>query len=84
MRAISIAFAVVLCVVRFRFDAHPLSAIGTYQAIAHIFVGILIGLWLASWRFRRVPSDFMSYSWAGYLAVVISLVEIVAAVIGRL
>lgn len=72
---VCVLITVFLCVIRFRFDAHPVSPIGTYQAIAHCFVGGLIGAWLTDRRGKR---------WAGQLAILMCVVEIIAAVLGRL
>lgn len=70
-----IAFAVVLAALRFGLESHPVSAAGTYEAIAHLFVGGLIGLSVTRCKGWPVLAG---------VAVAISLVEIAAAVIGRM
>lgn len=83
MKAVCVSIALLLCLMRFSFAAHPLSVIGTYQAFAHLFVGILIGMWYVGRRFM-FTDEFCDYTWAGVLAIVISLVELIAAIMGRI
>ena len=59
----SLAFAVG----RFLIETHPLSLSGTYRAFAHLFVGGLIGAWLAS-RDRKLL----------YMVVCLSVLELSA------
>jgi len=43
-----ILFTVLFASARFFIPSQPLSLVGSYQAFAHLFVGGLIGAWLAS------------------------------------
>lgn len=75
MQVAVVVFACVLAALRFGIDPHPVSADGTYEAVAHLFVGGLVGAAMTGckcWQFL-----------VG-VAVTISLVEVVAAVLGRL
>lgn len=36
------------CAARFYIPTHPVSAAGSYTALAHVFVGLLIGAFLAT------------------------------------
>lgn len=45
---ILILIAVLFGVARFFMPSHALSAAGTYEAFAHLFLGGLIGAWLVS------------------------------------
>ncbi len=59
--------ALIMAGIRFFIPTHPLSPSGSYEAVAHLFVGGLIGAFLASKQ-------------KGYLAIagLLSLVELVA------
>jgi hypothetical protein len=60
-------FCLLFAVTRFLIPTHPLSTHGTYEAFAHLFVGGLIGAWMASRRKVYLG-----------LAVVMAVVELVA------
>ncbi len=47
-----IVLSFVLAAARFFVPGHPLSLAGTYEAFAHLFVGGLIGAWLATRDYR--------------------------------
>lgn len=68
------AFCMVMVVLRFTIppSGHPLSLAGSYEALAHLLVGGLVGAWLAT--------KDKSYLW---LAVGLSFVEIVAFLSSR-
>jgi len=72
MKPLLLLLAILLCIVRFFVDTHPVSFSGSYQAVAHLFVGGLLGAWLQS----QAPELY-------WLAGVISLVEVFAAANGR-
>ena len=59
--------AAIFSVIRFFIPSHPLSPSGSYQALAHLFVGGLIGAWMAS-----------KEKWYGFLALGLTAVELVA------
>lgn len=42
--------ALVIALIRFMIPTHPLTLVGSYEAVAHLFVGGLIGAWLVSRR----------------------------------
>lgn len=65
-------FACLLGIVRFAISPSELSFSGTYQAVAHIFVGGLLGAWLAS-RQR-------AYLW---IVLGLSVLEVIAAISAR-
>lgn len=76
--------AAALGVGRFFVPSHELSLAGSYEAVAHLFVGGLIGAWLCgmSWQ-RSVPSvEGVNEEWVHphhlYMAllVVLTLVEL--------
>lgn len=64
-----------LAVVRFFVPGHGPSGPGTYEALAHCWVGGLLGAWLADRQGNR---------WCGWLALGLSVVEVVAFALGRL
>jgi hypothetical protein len=43
-----IAIALLFGIARFFIPVHPVSAFGSYEAFAHLFIGGLIGAWLVS------------------------------------
>lgn len=50
------------CIVRLYIPTHPVSAGGSYTALAHVFVGLLIGMFIAT------PSDDCLYKKAGVIS----------------
>jgi hypothetical protein len=68
-----IAIAIVLGIIRPFLSPHPVSLQGSYEAVAHLFVGGIIGAWMVT-RAR----------WLMAIAVVLTLVEIGSAVFGAL
>lgn len=40
-----------LSVIRFSMPSHPVSVNGSYEALAHLYVGGLLGAWLVSRRY---------------------------------
>lgn len=44
-------FAALLAYFRFHMSSHPVSIDGSYEAIAHLFVGGLLGAWLVSRKY---------------------------------
>lgn len=40
--------ALAVALVRFMVPTHPLTLVGSYEAVAHLMVGSLIGAWLVS------------------------------------
>ncbi len=67
MNFVLAVIVVALSIVRFMIPSHPLSGPGSYEAVAHLVVGFLIGAYVAG-RDRR-------YLWA---ALALSAVEVVA------
>jgi hypothetical protein len=65
-------FALAVGIVRPFLTSHPLSAQGSYEAFAHLFVGGLIGAWLVT-RARLYLG----------LVIVLSIVELVSALLKR-
>ena len=73
MKAIVIVVAIATGALRPFLPTHPLSAPGSYEAFAHLFVGGVLGAWMVS-RAR----------WLLYIAISLSLVEVGSATIGVL
>jgi hypothetical protein len=73
MQAVVILVAIVIAVLRPFLPTHPVSLQGSYEAIAHMVVGGILGAWLVS-RAR----------WLLYTAIALSVVEVVCATIGAL
>lgn len=71
LRGVVIAIAVVIAIVRPFMPMHPVSPQGSYEAIAHLFVGGILGAWLAT-RER----------WLLAIAIGLSVVEVLSALIG--
>lgn len=71
MKFAVIAIAIVLAVLRPFLAPHPMSLQGSYEAIAHLFVGGVIGAWLVT-RAR----------WLLAIAIGLTVVELGSAVIG--
>lgn len=67
-----LAAAVAICMVRAFVEPTHVSVSGSYQAVAHLFVGGLIGWAVAERRWRF-----------GIVAGVMSVVEVAAAVLTR-
>lgn len=59
--------ALVIALIRFMIPTHPLTLVGSYEAVAHLFVGGLIGAWLVSRRHLFLV-----------VVVLLSVVELVA------
>jgi hypothetical protein len=68
-----VALAIVIGLIRLFMPFHPLSLPGTYEAVAHLFVGILIGVLLPKLN-RKV---------AIYTIVALTAVEVVCALKGN-
>ena len=73
MKFVVIAAAVVLGIIRPFLSPHPVSMQGSYEAIAHMFVGGVIGAWLVT----RAP-------WLLATAIVLAIVEVGSALFGVL
>jgi len=69
MKFAIIAIAVVLGVIRPFLSPHPVSMQGSYEAIAHLFVGGVIGAWLVT-RAR----------WLLVIGIGLTVVEVASAV----
>ena len=71
-RGLIVLTAIAVGIARPFLTSHPLSAEGSYEAFAHLFVGALIGAWLV--RRERL-----------YLALVVglSIVELASALLKR-
>jgi hypothetical protein len=70
-RAILSLACLVVFVARFTVPSHALSWPGTYEAIAHLLVGGLVGAWLAS-RDRKYLYMFLFLSCVEMAAFVLS------------
>ena len=68
-----LVFAACIGVARFFLPAHSPTVAGSYQAFAHLFVGGLFGAYFASRK------KFLLY-----IALALTVLEVVAAVITRL
>lgn len=66
-----IAGAILLGIIRPFLAPHPVSLLGSYEAIAHVFVGGIIGAWLVN-RAR----------WLLVTGIAITAVEVGSAVFG--
>jgi hypothetical protein len=71
MKFAVITVAVVLGIIRPFLAPHPVSMQGSYEALAHLFVGGVIGAWLVT-RAR----------WLLAIAIGLTAVEVGSAVIG--
>ncbi len=71
MKIAVIATAIVLAAIRPFLAPHPVSLQGSYEALAHLFVGGVIGAWFVT-RSR----------WLLFIAVGLTIVEVVSAVGG--
>jgi hypothetical protein len=71
MKFAIIAIAIVLGVIRPFLSPHPVSLQGSYEAIAHLFVGGVIGAWLVT-RAR----------WLLVIGIGLTVVEVASAVAG--
>ena len=69
MKFVIIAIAVVLGVIRPFLSSHPVSLQGSYEALAHLFVGGVIGAWLVT-RAR----------WLLVIGIGLTVVEVASAV----
>ena len=69
MKFAIIAMAVVLGVIRPFLSPHPVSLQGSYEAIAHLFVGGVVGAWLVT-RAR----------WLLVIGIGLTVVEVASAV----
>ena len=70
MKFATIAIAVVLGVIRPFLSPHPVSLQGSYEALAHLFVGGVVGAWLVT-RAR----------WLLVIGIGLTLVEVASAVV---
>ena len=70
MKFAIIAIAVVLGVIRPFLSPHPVSVQGSYEAIAHLFVGGVVGAWLVT-RGR----------WLLVIGIGLTVVEVASAVV---
>jgi hypothetical protein len=73
MRYVVIAIAVVLAVIRPFLSPHPVSAQGSYEAMAHLFVGGVIGAWMVT-----------KARWLIAVAIALTAVEVGSAIFGAL
>lgn len=73
MKFAVIAIAIVLAVIRPFLSPHPVSLQGSYEAMAHLFVGGVIGACLVT-RAR----------WLLAIAIGLTVVEIGSAIVGSL
>ena len=73
MKATVILVAIAIAAVRPFLPTHPVSLQGSYEAVAHMVVGGIIGAWIVS-RAR----------WLLFTAIGLSVVEVVCAAIGAL
>jgi hypothetical protein len=69
MKFAIIAIAIVLGVIRPYLSPHPVSLQGSYEALAHLFVGAVIGAWLVT-RAR----------WLLVIGIGLTVVEVASAV----
>jgi hypothetical protein len=69
MKFAIIAIAIVLGVIRPFLSPHPVSLQGSYEAIAHLFVGGVVGAWLVT-RAR----------WLLVIGIGLTVVEVASAV----
>jgi len=69
MKFAIIAIAVVLGVIRPFLSPHPVSLQGSYEALAHLFVGGVVGAWLVT-RAR----------WLLVIGIGLTVVEVASAV----
>jgi hypothetical protein len=70
MKFAIIAIAIVLGVIRPFLSPHPVSLQGSYEAIAHLFVGGVVGAWLVT-RGR----------WLLVIGIGLTVVEVASAVV---
>jgi hypothetical protein len=73
MKFAIIAIAIVLGVIRPFLSPHPVSLQGSYEAIAHLFVGGVVGAWLVT-RAR----------WLLVIGIGLTIVEVASAVASSL
>ena len=69
MKFAIIAFAIVLGVIRPFLSPHPVGLPGSYEALAHLFVGGVVGAWLVT-RAR----------WLLVIGIGLTVVEVASAV----
>ena len=69
MKFAIIAIAIVLGVIRPFLSPHPVSLQGSYEAVAHLFVGGVVGAWLVT-RAR----------WLLVIGIGLTVVEVASAV----
>ena len=72
MKNAVIAIGILLGVIRPFLSPNPIDLEGSYQALAHLFVGGVIGAWLVT-RAR----------WLMWIGIGLSIVEVVSAVANR-
>ena len=73
MKFAVIAIAVVLGVIRPFLSPHPVSLQGSYEALAHVFVGGVIGAWMVT-----------KARWLIAIAIALTVVEVGSAVFSSL
>ena len=73
MKFAIIAVAIVLAVIRPFLSPHPVSLQGSYEAMAHLFVGGVVGAWLVT-RAR----------WLLLVGIGLTIVEVASAVASSL
>jgi hypothetical protein len=73
VKFVVIAIAVLLAVIRPFLAPHPVSLQGSYEALAHLFVGGLIGAWLVT-----------KARWLLVVGIGLTIVEVVSAVAGSM
>lgn len=67
--------ALVICLIRLFISPHELSLVGSYTAVAHLFVGGIIGAAIVSKELRKPLV---------WLAVLMSVWEVAVSVISRM
>ena len=64
-------FAITFGLIRFAIPSHPVSASGTYEALAHLFVGGLIGAFMVSkdWWYLAVAVALSAVELAAFITL---------------
>ncbi len=70
----------VVAALRFTVPGHGVSWPGTYEAFAHIWVGVLICL---AWQRRKPMFRLMASPWPLRLLVTITVLEVVMSVVSK-
>jgi len=71
-----IAFAIIIAIIRFFIPPTRLSLSGSYQAIAHIFVGFLIGKYVVLPDYSRTITR--------WVIIFLIVIELLVAIGGRI